>query len=748
LTTALLVMQRLKEVEISTVLSDGSKITIWLSASSEVEHLCQIDMLEAEEFGEAEIQIKEGHQYEYKITEGFELKGNKKIFKKLVYNRSAGLLTPGNYVGTLNLPFGHLSKDEIEGCFQIEVQSVKANYRTDYRLMLEDIAEKCAELVMQLRSPVSQFFKTDPLHGSKTIYQRFCFLKSILNSEELENAVSRMLWAPTIVWEDSETLTHVTKIKRLSSRQLRQLHGIHGPAGQKILAFSKKETVDSPVNRFIKFAFTQFLELLMLFNKKLNGSKAQQQEVLNLIKKLHGYLGHSLFKEVGNIDNLSLNSPVLQRKEGYREILRAWLMFDLAAQLTWAGGNDVYEGGKKDIAALYEYWVFFKLIDILVEVFRINRPQTNDLIESTSNGLELKLKQGKLLSIVGILDAPTRKFHVQFSYNRTFASRQIYPKGGSWSTALRPDFTVSIWPWGVSSDQAEREELIVHIHFDAKYKIGHPQYFFDNEDDQDKNNVSSNYNNDDLKKMHVYRDAIRRTAGAYILYPGDKSEEIRGFHELLPGIGAFSIYPSRGDDGTFQLKEFFRNIVEMLLNRTSQRERMALKTYEIHRSISSGTLKKPMPELLGVNRSLHPEEVTVLVGYYKDAEHLKWIIKSNLYNTRINTVKGSINLSGSITSAKYLLLHNKDQKESDHFFKLSADGPKIFSQKELMESGYPSTPSQSYYLIFEIVADLESEFCNQCWDVSRLKGYKTEKDYALPFATNLVEIMEIMTAKF
>ena len=40
--------------------------------------------------------------------------------------------------------------------------------------------------------------------------------------------------------------------------------------------------------------------------------------------------------------------------------------------------------------------------------------------------------------------------------------------------------------------------------------------------------------------MHAYKDAIRRTGGAYILYPGE-SEEWRkiGFHEVIPGLGAF-----------------------------------------------------------------------------------------------------------------------------------------------------------------------------------------------------------------
>ena len=50
--------------------------------------------------------------------------------------------------------------------------------------------------------------------------------------------------------------------------------------------------------------------------------------------------------------------------------------------------------------------------------------------------------------------------------------------------------------------------------------------------------------------MHAYRDAIRRTAGAYVLYPGNDGDDKRfeefdhrGFHEVLPGLGAFAIRP-------------------------------------------------------------------------------------------------------------------------------------------------------------------------------------------------------------
>lgn len=90
---------------------------------------------------------------------------------------------------------------------------------------------------------------------------------------------------------------------------------------------------------------------------------------------------------------LNLNSPVLQRKEGYRELLQAWLMFDLAAKLSWKGGDNVYEAGKRNVAVLYEYWVFFKLLEVISRVFDINPVSINKLVKTDADQINLEIQQ-------------------------------------------------------------------------------------------------------------------------------------------------------------------------------------------------------------------------------------------------------------------------------------------------------------------------------------------------------------------
>lgn len=40
-------------------------------------------------------------------------------------------------------------------------------------------------------------------------------------------------------------------------------------------------------------------------------------------------------------------------------------MVDLALQLDWKGKDSIYDGESKNVALLYEYWIFFELNKIV-----------------------------------------------------------------------------------------------------------------------------------------------------------------------------------------------------------------------------------------------------------------------------------------------------------------------------------------------------------------------------------------------
>jgi hypothetical protein len=392
--------------------------------------------------------------------------------------------------------------------------------------------------------------------------------------------------------------------------------------------------------------------------------------------------------------------------------------------------------------------LFFKVLDIIKEVFKIEPKDIEDLIRQTDDGLGLQLRQGQYLPIRGIYDSGTRKLNVEFSYNKTFKGGNEYPKGGSWTRSMRPDYSLSIWPYGIDAKAAEREELIVHIHFDAKYKVeklteimGDETAFEQEKEEQRR----GNYKRADLLKMHAYKDSIRRTAGAYVLYPGTEGKYIKyGFHELIPGLGAFAIRPSKSNDGSEQVKKFLYDVVNHFENRASQRERMSFKVFETYFDRNASKLNVLLPETFGDNRSLVPDETYVLVAFYKNDAHLKWILENKLYNARANSRRGSLRLGTGETLAKYLLLHSSNETSTNKLLRITKVGPRVFSKEALIEKGYPTEPSRNYYLVYEVEKITDLEFVNQSWDVRQLSGYKVGRASALPFSVTLTELMKVL----
>ena len=137
-----------------------------------------------------------------------------------------------------------------------------------------------------------------------------------------------------------------------------------------------------------------------------------------------------------------------------------------------------------------------------------------------------------------------------------------------------------------------------------------------------------------------------------------------------------------------------------------------------------------------------PDDTFVLVGFYK-TENLDWIIKSGLYNTRSYSKCGSIRLGPGEAGAKYLLLHSNGETKTSRLLKITETGPRLISKKTLIEKGYPTKPTQDYYLIYKVEVILDDEFQNQKWDISKLVKYKKRRGSALPFSVSMTELMKV-----
>jgi len=728
----------------------------------------------ASEHNEARFQLVEGCFYDYQISDPHLVLGDvgENIIQQHKRTSNLGTIAPNIFVGTLSIPLVEKENSRELCKVDLEVQSIKSGYREDYRDMLEFITEKSTDLLLQANSPVSQHFEIDYTKDSQTLYQKFAFIKSIIDSDEFAEAIHRIVSAPVTTWKETTQYKDIRNTRRFSNANIKEIlksgnrsripdnhylrrYGIQS-LPERITTTKKTDSVDTHENRFIKHALENFLKFCTDINNKAMefGHKKMENESDLLIRELESQLHHTIFKDISRPTTLKLNSPVLQRKEGYRQVLRVWLMFDLAAKLIWTGGDDIYKGGKKDIATLYEYWLFFKLLDLLQSIFDVEQKDISDLIKETPDGLNLRLKQGKFTALRGVFDSGTRKLNIRFNYNRSFSGRKNYPDSGSWTTTLRPDYTLSFWPLGISEKEAEEQELIVHVHFDAKYKIANLADFldqnYDNDLDEEKTeNRKGIYKNADLLKMHAYKDAIRRTGGAYVLYPGDKAINQKGFHEIIPGLGAFPVKPSKTDSGIGELKSFILEIIGHFINRASQREKIAFRTFDIYKNPpeSEDIIKEPLPEPFNTNRDLIPDDTFVLVGYYNTQEQYNWIQRTGMYNFRMGSGAGSLMLDKETVSSKYLLLHTLGDKVSGDLWKIVSKGPRVFSKQDMERKGYPKPieKMQENYLVLKIESVTDPEFENASWDFRNLKNYSTGRASAFPFTTSLSELMKNLT---
>lgn len=734
---------------------------------------------DAVDYGESRWQLQEGCTYEYELVSDnghtYQFMDEDEIvrFSHSPRHPNAGTLKTGIYVGSLSLAIRDTELDCEIAKVNIEIKSVKAEYRTDYRKMLEDITAYYTDLVLMQGSPVTQKLEIDNDTPQQTLYQRYTFVRSIVENSAFQEAINKIVASPVRKWEETIVERDVSNVKRLSRRNMHQIassrdripvyngdeiglpHGLNSVPRTLTVAY-KRDTLDNQENQFVKFVLRSFSSFCSELRGKKNANDRLKAEIDKTMDVLNGHLSTLFFKQVSMPSQLNLNSPVLQRKEGYREILQAWLMFDLAAKLSWKGGDNVYEAGKRNVAVLYEYWVFFKLLEVISRVFDIDPVSVNKLVKTDADRINLEIQQGKMTMIEGLYDTGSRKFNVRFYYNRTFAHTredEELDKSGSWTMNMRPDYTLSIWPGEISIDQAEREDLIVHIHFDAKYRVNKIDLGVDDSmnDEQmseallneKKEQEEGIYKRADLLKMHAYKDAIRRTSGAYILYPGTVQRRLKGFHEIIPGLGAFCLTPSNYDEELITLQVFLLKIVEHMLDRTSQRERMSYYINNVYNTPSK-SVREEMPEPAGDNRDFLPDETWVVLGYVKNYKQLEWIRKTGLYNFRTGTQNGSIRLSRNLVSSRYLLLHAHG--ESIQFVRLADEGPRVFRRSDLLRMGYPPSDNEEkkkddIYIVYRLEPNnTEPEWVQYHWQISEVTDNKGNRS-AVPEPVKLSDLM-------
>lgn len=538
----------------------------------------QLTKAEARKWNEEPIQFLEGHSYDYEI----ELPPNMKLIGRAFYpgglsvqGTERGRMDTAQFTGLMRIQLQD-GKGVTKAESAVEICSVKLDYRTQYRTMLEDISKHTIDLVLDLKAPNAVRLATAKVNEPSTDIQKFFMLKHILGSDQFQEAMNQIVSQPHETTVDATIDRPIGKgvrpggnlAQQLATRQPRvclprshPLFARMSSVPSRITTSTRVQTRDVPENRFIKYILTyldQFLSRTQERLSKFQSASYRQAvtEIIALRSTIASYLESDFFRGLGvRLDSIPISSPVLLRKAGYREILQAWFTLQIVPNLSWDGARDIFHAGKKDVSALYEYWVFFELWSVVSTVFKMDDDSVERFFSISSDGIALNLKSGRKLDAIGTWEDNSNALSVRFSYNRSFQrksnpegdAQRSFPNAGSWTKPMRPDYTVSLWPIGISEQEAELTSTIRHLHFDAKYRVEQMDQLFGNDEVEEVEETSMGVSKrSDLLKMHSYRDAIRRSISAHVIYPGTETHSWKQFEEIIPGLGAFALKPGRG----------------------------------------------------------------------------------------------------------------------------------------------------------------------------------------------------------
>jgi len=736
-------------------------------STSDARHapLIEITELDAAENGESVIQLKESERYEYLVVPlggtDWRLRCSLSTRRKSLGDAGmpdAGLLETKSFCGTLLLELVEGLADQRSAASAtalLDVRSLKLDYRTEYRGMLRRLSEELAGLVVDARQSAKVGFYSNFKERTDEgwLQIQLELLREVIDSSEFRAAMQRILKYPhERVSTELDTVpigrpmrygpAEVRQLLTGSPRQtvpaghpLRPAYGIESVARQ--VRFPRKSRdLDTLENQFIRFALAEFRAFLAhalgVFEAS-DGWGASAALCQRLLSSLDNWLAHGMFREVSDLQYAPLGSPVLQRKPGYREVLRWWLRFRTAAEISWQGGESLFRVGQRDVASLYEYWLFFELLEWFCDTCRGGlRPTAQELVSGLESGSpSLRLKRGEQLGpFEGSFDRLGRSLAARFTYNRRFEVTSERHEGGSWTRRFHPDYTLTFWPQHLAEAEAERRELLVHIHFDAKYRVESLDELFGqrDSDDADEPESSGNYKRQDLIKMHAYRDAIKRSQGAFVLYPGrnNSHEQFRGaFHEILPGLGAFGVAPDEQGraQGIEALQLFLHDVLIHLSNRTTAQERVSFHVSEAYKPhggvVEYKGVQLPEADIYGAEyRALPPAEHMVLVAWFNDDKQLQWTKSSGNVIVRLGERRGSWRVPPEFATTRHILLRTYRGHALQGLMRLRESGYMVHTAEEIKAKGYPGPASGDIYALFKVQED--PAWSDITWDSAAL----------------------------
>lgn len=313
------------------------------------------------------------------------------------------------------------------------------------------------------------------------------------------------------------------------------------------------ESHDTPANRFAKFVVRSFRDRL---ERALRSGIAVDAPITLWARSMVAQLDRILlgvpFNRAGSVARIDLGDATLQRKHGYRSVLRAYLAARAGLAIQWPELSEIIFAETRDVPQLYELWCLIRLRRAIEGEFGVELSM--DHLRKV--GGTVAVRRGSVATANAPLKIGGRDLRLRLWYNRTYSPSSVIEDGlfavhgttsGTWSKPMKPDFSIELSP---VDDGADASTWPRFIHLDAKYRL--KTLPTTSNDDV----LERTYAADDIDKMHAYLAGISRSEGAHILYPGDQTRFFRRT-DAAGSVGAFAAAPGR-------MEEFGKNLSTLI----------------------------------------------------------------------------------------------------------------------------------------------------------------------------------------
>lgn len=492
---------------------------------------------------------------------------------------------------------------ELGGNLRAEVVCRKLKYFEEFKALLDSLAEKATELLLAYDTPVSLSFALSHEQARNDAALHF-LMRYVMSPGQLPAAVTEILRMPhsrliekleVKPIEDIEEgqadliVDHLDFSSLIQGGPLARFFGGYTP--RELPQQEMFESYDTQENRYTK----ALLEHCQLLAQRLEGRmlerkrKAAEREAKAWRLQLDEMLQHGLWREVGPLGQIPANSQAMLRKRGYKELLRLDVALRISLDLAWSNGSDLADGlvgDSRPVNQIYEYWCFFVLREILQSLCEAKGG--GSFLTVSADGLRIQLAKGRRSECrFEYVCSNGSRLAVSLFYNRRFL-RPRAPRtdwDGSYTAAFDPDYSIVV---GVPGGARH------WLHFDAKYRLErqHADAMFESDADSETGAVGVDagayeaeltrvHTQDDLFKMHTYRDGILSTRGAYVLFPGDgvggrtlnpspnffvrHPSALGGVPDLpVPSVGAFPLTPEGTGDQIDAIRALLRLTLETI----------------------------------------------------------------------------------------------------------------------------------------------------------------------------------------